>query len=39
MDFVWNPDRIDLIVEDAVIVEIKAVEHLLAVHQAQVLYI
>jgi len=29
--------RIDLIVEDAVIVEVKAVEQLLQVHQAQVL--
>ena len=29
--------RIDLIVEDSIIVEVKSVEHLLPVHQAQVL--
>jgi GxxExxY protein len=29
--------RIDLIVEDLVLVEVKSVEHVLAVHQAQVL--
>jgi GxxExxY protein len=32
-----NPCRIDLLVEDAIVVELKCVERLLPVHQAQIL--